>query len=566
MKPLEKTVPAYGWLRSYRREDLPKDLVSAVVITALLVPQGMAYAVLAGLPASYGLYASTVPAVVYALFGTSRHMPVGPPALMALLTFTSVSALAEPGSPEYISLVLLLTLMVGALQLIIGLFRMGFITNFISHPVLSGFVYASAIVISLSQMEHLLGVPVSSEHSTPGLAIELVRRLGETNPLTLAVGLGSLAAMVALGRALPRVPASLVVVALATLVVYAFGLDQRGVDIVGDIPGGLPGFSVPSLDTDAIRTLLSSAAVVAFVGFVESISVAKAIAAKDRYKIDSNQELKALGLANASAAFFSGFPVAGSFSRTALQYESGGRTQLASVVTALLVVATLLLLTPLFYYLPNAALAAVILVAVYKLIDLRSARRVFEVRRIDGYALLLTFVLTIALGVEQGIIIGAAFALLAFLRRTAYPRVVELGYVPQKDAFLGLESFPEAKTNPRAMILRFDARLYFANVPHLEEWIIKEVADRPDLKWIFIDCRGVNSIDVTAIEGLEELVSAYRSRGIEMIFTHMKLPVRQRLRKAGWDEKFGRDHYHYHTTREALRAVGVEFGEEREPG
>ncbi|MEW6637390.1 MAG: SulP family inorganic anion transporter, partial [Actinomycetota bacterium] len=273
------------------------------------------------------------------------------------------------------------------------------------------------------------------------------------------------------------------------------------------------------------------------------------------YKIDSNQELRALGLSNASAAFFSGFPVAGSFSRTAVQYQSGGRTQLASIATALMIVLVLLFLTPLFYYLPNAALAAVILVAVYKLLDFEEARRVFRIRRIDGYALAITFVLTLFLGVEQGIILGAAFALLAFLRRTAYPHIAELGYVEEKDAFLGLESFPQAKTYPEALILRFDARLYFANVPYLEEQLIKEVADRPGLKWVFIDCRGVNSIDVTAIEGLEDIMFGYRSRGIQVIFTHMKLPVRERLRKAGWDEKFG--NYHYQTTREALKAVGL---------
>lgn len=396
---MEKVVPAYGWLRDYRRGDLASDLSASLVIAAMLVPQGMAYALLAGLPASHGLYASVVPAIVYALFGTSRHMPVGPPALMALLTFTAVSPLAEPGTPKYVSLALLLALMVGVMQLALGVLRMGFVTNFISRPVLSGFVYASAVVITLSQMEHLLGIPLSGEHSTVGTVLELGRSIGETNPLALAIGLGSLVALVFLGRALPRVPVSLVVVAVATFVVYLFGLDGKGVDVVGEVPGGLPGFSVPDLDLGAVRALLSSAAVVAFVGFIESISVAKAVAAREKYKIDSNQELTALGLANVSAAFFSGFPVAGSFSRTAVQYQSGGRTQLASIATAVLIVFTLLFLTPLFYYLPNAALAAIILVAVYKLLDFEGVRRVFKVRQIDGYALLITFALTLLVGV-----------------------------------------------------------------------------------------------------------------------------------------------------------------------
>ncbi len=536
-------------------------MMSALIITALLVPQGMAYALLAGLPARYGLYASTVPAIVYALFGTSRHMPVGPPALMALLTFTSVSALAEPGTPEYISLALLLALMVGVLQLLIGLLRMGFITNFISHPVLSGFIYASAIVIMLSQIGNLLGISFSGSHSTINTAVEVWRGVGDTNLPTLAVGLGSVVVMLLLARSFPRVPGPLVVVAASALIVYLFGLNERGVDIVGEVPQGLPGFSIPALDLDldVAGSLLTSAIVVAFVGFIESISVAKAIAAKEKYKIDSSQELKALGLANTSAAFFSGFPVAGSFSRTAVQYESGGRTQLASIFTAALILATLLFLTPLFYYLPSASLAAVIIVVVFKLIDIKEIRKVFRIRKADGYTLLLTFVLTLALGVEEGILIGAGFALLAFLRRTAYPHIAELGYVEGKDAFLGLESYPGGKTHPEALIVRVDARLYFANSPFLEEWLIKEVADRPDLRWIFIDCRGVNGIDVTAIEGLEDLMSSYRSRGVEMVFTHMKLPVRERLEKAGWNEKFkdAGHKYHYQTTREALCSVGL---------
>jgi SulP family sulfate permease len=389
--------------------------------------------------------------------------------------------------------------------------------------------------------------------------IEYARRIGETEPLTLLVGLGSLAVLVVLGRVAPRLPGSLLVLAAATLTVYLLGLDERGVDVVGEVPQGLPGLSVPALDFEALRVLLPSAAIVAFVGFIESISVAKAVAARERYKIDSNQELKALGLANASAAFFSGFPVAGSFSRTAVQYQSGGRTQLASIATALLIVVTLLFLTPLFYYLPNAALAAIILVSVYKLIDLREARRVFRIRRLDGYAMALTFILTIVLGVEEGILIGAGFALLAFLRRTAYPHIAELGYVEEKEAFLGLESYPEARTFPGALILRFDARLYFANAPFLEDKLMEAVADRPDLEWIFIDCRGVNGIDVTAIEGLENLISGYRARGIRVVFTHMKLAVRERLERAGWNEKFGDDgpRYQYQTTREALRAAGL---------
>ncbi|CAN5870951.1 sulfate permease [soil metagenome] len=521
----------------------------------MLVPQSMAYALLAGLPPIYGLYASTVPAIVYALFGTSKHMPVGPPALMALLTFTSVSAIASPGSDEYIGYVLLLAFMVGVAQLALGFLQMGFLTNFIPHPVLSGFIYASAVIIALSQVKYFLGIEPSDDHSTLGMVASIARKIGETNPVPLLIGITSVAVIVLLGRFLPRLPGPLVAVVAAMLAVYLFSLDGRGVGIVGEVPRGLPNLSVPAMDFGVMRTLVPAAFIVAFVGFIESISVAKAVATKEKYKIDSNQELRALGLANLSAAFFSGFPVAGSFSRTAVQYQSGGRTQMASILTALMVVLTLLLLTPLFYYLPNAARAAVIVVAVYKLLDFREARYIFRIRGADGLAMLITFFVTLLVGVEQGILAGAAFALLTFLRRTAYPHIIELGYVEEEDSFIGVQSYPDATIFPEALILRFDARLYYANIPFLEEYLISTVPDRPDLKYIVIDSRGINSIDVTALEGLENLIAEYKSRGINIVFTNMKKQVRERLRKSGLREKFG--DISYPTTRDALRDIST---------
>ncbi len=552
---LEKAVPAYAWLRDYSRGDLARDFSAALVITVMLVPQSMAYALLAGLPPIYGLYASTVPAILYALFGTSKHMPVGPPALMALLTFTSVSAIESPGGEEYIGYVLLLALMVGVFQLALGFLRMGFLTNFISHPVLSGFIYASAVIIALSQVEHFLGIEASDDPSTVGMVSSIVQKIGETNLLPLVIGLLSVAAILLLGRFAPRIPGALVAVVAATLAVYLFSLDGRGIAVVGEVPRGLPQLSMPTLSFEVMRTLVPAALIVAFVGFIESISVAKAIASQEKYKIDSNQELRALGLANVGAAFFSGFPVAGSFSRTAVQYQSGGKTQMASIITALMVVATLLFLTPLFYYLPNAALAAVIVIAVYKLLDFREAWYIFRIRGTDGLALLITFAVTLLVGVEQGIIAGAAFALLTFLRRTAYPEIIELGYAEKEDSFKGLRSHPEAKTFPEALIMRFDARLYYANIPFLEEYLISEVPDRPKLQYVVIDSRGINGIDVTALEGLEDLISEYRARNIKILFAHMKQQVRERLKKAGWEQKFG--DICYPTTRDALRDLDL---------
>lgn len=551
---LATLIPAYGWLKHYKRADLPRDVSAGLIVAVMLVPQGMAYALLAGLPPVYGLYASTLPAVVYALFGTSRHMPVGPPALMALLTFSGVSALARPGTGEFIAYALLLALMAGGLQLALGLLRMGFVTDFVPRPVLSGFVYASAIIIALGQAGNLLGIAVPGGASTIQTAAALLSRLGEADLATLTVGVAGVAALVLLSSRAPRLPGPLLVAAGGIVAVYALDLQNRGVGIVGDVPRGLPALSVPPLDFEAMRVLAPAALAVAFVGYIESISVAKAVAAREGYRIDADAELRALGLANVSAAFSSGFPVAGSFSRTAVQYDSGARTQLASVVTALAIVPTLLFLTPLFYFLPDAALAAIVVVAVFGLLDLGEVKRTFEVRRADGYAMLLTFALTLLVGVEEGIIAGSVFALLTFVWRTAYPEVTELGYLPGPEAFLGLRSHPGARTFPGALIVRLDARLYYANIPFFERWL-KRAANRPHLRWIVIDCRGVNGVDVTAIEGLEGLISTYRARGISILLTHVKLQVRERLDSAGWDEKFGENLYP--TTRDALASIGL---------
>lgn len=551
VRGLAAAVPALGWIRGYRRADLPRDLSAGLVVGVMLVPQAMAYAVLAGLPPVYGLYASIAPTVVYALLGTSRHMPVGPPALMALLTFSGVSALARPGTDEYLGLALLLALMAGLLQLGLGILRLGFVSNFIPLPVLSGFVYASAVVISLSQAAALLGIPAGGGRSTFGMLSALAAGVGGANLPTLVIGLGSVAALVGLARLAPRVPGALVVAAASTALVYAFGLREMGVGIVGEVPGGLPGLSVPPLGAETARALLPAALAVALVGFVESVSVAKAVAARERYGLESNAELRGLGLANVAASFTSGMPVAGSFSRTAVQYEAGARTQLASVVTAGVVVLTLLFFTPLFYYLPDAALAAVILVAVFGLLDLKQARRIFRVSPVDGATLVITFLVTLLVGVEEGILAGALFALLAFLRRTAYPNVTQLGYVPQERAYLDVERWPAAQTEPDVLILRFDAALYYANVPYLEEKLIELVSGRPEVRWIVIDCRGINAIDVTAVEGLDALVSGYRSRGVGIMLTHVKLRVRERLAGAGWSEKFG-DWTLRSTTRDAV--------------
>lgn len=553
---IEKLIPAVRWLRAYRRSDLPGDLSAGVTVAVMLIPQGMAYAMLAGLPPVYGLYASTLPLLVYALFGSSRQLAVGPVAIVSLLTLSGVGALAEPGSGEFIALAALLALMTGVLQLVLGLVRAGFVVNFLSHAVISGFTSAAAIVIGLSQLKHLLGVPLESGHSVFGLLREAVIRLPETNLLTLAIGVGSILMLVGARKLAPRFPAPLAVVGLATVVTWFFGLDRYGVSIVGEVPGGIPALALPALDLGALGALAGIALTITFVGFMESVAVAKKIAAREKYRIDANQELKALGLANIAASVFSGYPVTGGFSRSAVNYQAGARTGLATMITAGLVLVTLLAFTGLFHYLPNAVLAAIVMVAVYGLIDVAEARHLFAVKRIDGWTLALTFLATLVVGIEQGIVIGVVFSLLVFIWRSAYPHVAKLGYLTRERVFRNVERYPEARTFPGTRIVRVDSSLYFANTAFLEDYLNAAVFENPGLRNVVLDFSGVNDIDAVAVETLEELIEGLHAQDVEVHIAAMKGPVRDVTGRAGWPEKFGGRVAHY-SVEGALRALGV---------
>lgn len=553
---LGRYVPAIGWIRGYRRSDLRGDLLAGVTVAVMLVPQGMAYAMLAGLPAVVGLYASAVPLLVYALFGGSRQLSVGPVAIDSLLTLAGVSALAAVGSPEFLALAALLALMVGLIELGLGLLRAGFLVNFVSHAVISGFTSAAAIVIGLSQLKNILGIEVSSSQSAFGLISEAGRHLQEVDPTTAAIGLGSIAVLVLAKKVAPRFPAPVLVVALGTLLAYYFGLHERGVAVVGEVPSGLPGFALPTLGAGEVVTLLPAALTISFIGFMEAFAVAKSIAAREGYKVEANREFKGLGLANIGSSLFSGYPVTGGLSRTAVNYGAGARTPLASVVTAVLVLVTLVAFAPLFYYLPNAVLAAIVVVAVYGLIDAKTPTHLFKIKPVDGWTLLVTFAATLAIGVQWGVLVGVAFSLIIFIWRSAYPHTAVLGYLPEKRAFRNIKRFPEAQTFPGALILRADVSLYFANMAFLETCLREASVEEHGLRYIILDFSGVNSIDAVAIETLEELIADMGSRGISVHIAGMKGPVRDVVKKAGWQEKFGPAIDHF-SIEDALEFVGI---------
>ncbi len=551
--------PGLALLRHYRRNDLGGDLAAGVTVAVMLVPQGMAYALLAGMPPVTGLYASVVPLAVYALFGSSRHLAVGPVAMVSLLVHVGVSRLAESGTAEYLSLVLLLTLMVGALKLAFGLLGMGFLLHFVSRAAIGGFTSAAAILILFSQLRHLLGVPLPTDPSALRVFLALLHRLGDIQPLPLAIGLGSLAVLF-LGQRLSRhFPGPLLVVILATFGAWYFRLDQLGLATVGIVPQGLPPLSLPALTPEAFVSLLPTALTIVFVGYMESLAVAEAMAAKDKYRIDPNQEFRALGLANLAGTFFSSFPVAGGFSRTAVNHQAGARSPLASLLAASFVLLTLLLLTPLFRFLPNAALAAIIIVAVAGLIEFRELRHLLCIKRTDGYTFLLTFFFALVLGIEEGILLGVAFSLLVFIWRSAHPHIAELGYLQQEDVFRNIRRYPQVRTFPGVLLLRVDASIYFANLEFIKDHLRAMSAERPDLRWIVFDLAAVNDMDAVAIANLEEVIANYRQRGIEILFAEVKGPVRDLLERAGWHEKFhGRTEFL--SVKHALREIGALTG------
>ncbi len=552
---IDRMIPAVAWLRSYQLRDVKGDITAGVIVAIMLVPQSMAYAMLAGLPPVTGLYASTIPIFVYSLFGSSRHLAVGPVAVVSLLVLSSCSKLTPPGTTEYIGLALMLALMVGIMQLTLGLLRLGFLTNFFSHAVISGFTSAAAIIIILSQLKLFLGITGAAGHSTFHLARGIIEKLGTTHSMTLAIGVSSIALLALLKKKYPHFPASLLVVVGWTVCVWTLGLHNTGVQVVGDVPRGLPSLSVPLFETKTITTLAPAAVMIFFVGYMEAISVAKIIAAKKQYTIDPDQELRGLGLANIATSFFSGYPVTGGFSRTAVCYEAGGKTALSSIVTACIILMTLLFLTPLFYYLPTAVLAAIIITAVFGLIDVTTARNLFTIRKVDGWTLVITFCSTLIFSPVRGLLIGLAFSLVVFIWRSAYPHIAELGYLEKDDVFRNVKRYPDATTYPHVVILRIDAPLYFANMKFLEDRLNRAFVERPELQLIILDMADVSDIDAVAIHTLEHLMATYGERNIDFAFTDMIGPVRDLVKKAGWTEKYG-DKMNYLSVKRALRAIG----------
>jgi len=555
MKSLARYLPILDWGRAYDRAALTSDLIAAVIVTIMLIPQSLAYALLAGLPPQVGLYASIAPLIAYALFGTSRTLAVGPVAVISLMTATAVGAVAAQGSAEYVAAALILAMLSGAILLLMGLLRLGFLANLLSHPVVSGFITASGILIAVSQVKHLLGIRASGE-TLPEMLGSMASSVSTTNPVTVAIGLGALLFLFWSRRGLmpmlikaglkPRNadlaakagPVFAVVVSI--LLVVLLRLDTRGVALVGPIPTGLPPLTVPLLDPDLWSALFVPALLISIIGFVESVSVAQTLAAKRRQRIDPDQELIALGASNVAAGFSGGYPVTGGFARSVVNFDAGAETPAAGAYTAVGIAVAALFLTPLLYHLPIAVLAATIVVAVLSLVSLREPREVWRYSKSDFAAMTGTVVVTLLMGVESGVVTGVALSLALYLWRASRPHAAIVGRVPGTEHFRNVLRH-EVETMPHMLTLRIDESLTFINARWLEEKVIELVAERPELKHLVLMCSAVNAIDASALESLEAINHRLSDAGVRLHLSEVKGPVMDRLKRSNLlDELTGR--------------------------
>lgn len=537
---LNKILPITYWLTHYKKADLGNDLFAGVTVGIMLIPQGMAYALIAGLPPVYGLYASIVPQLVYAIFGTSRQLSVAPVAMDSLLVATGVSVLATEGTDTYIGFAILLAFFMGTFQLLLGIFRMGFITNLLAKPVISGFTSAAAIIIGLNQLKYLLGTEIEKSNQAYQLLINAIRQLDQTHLLTLAIGVFGIIIIKGVKKIHSRIPGALIAVLFGILLVYLMSWDKSGVSIVQNIPQGLPPFRFPEFSFGQLAELVPLALTISIVAFMEAFSVAKAIEGKRKnYKVVANQELIALGASNLLGSLFQAYPVTGGFSRSAVNHQAGANTPLSSIISAILIGLTLLFLTPLFYYLPHAILASVIMVAVGSLIDLPYALKLWKENKLEFALLLITFLVTLNFSMVPGIVSGVVSSVLLLLYRAAYPHIAELGRLKGQSEFRNIKRFTDLEVWEQKAILRVDASLTFINIQYVKSYLEDLIITKPEIKTVILDAAAISQIDASAIEELSSLLSDFKDQGKLLLLTDVVGPVRDTLFKTGLIHQIG---------------------------
>jgi len=568
-----KLFPALEWLREYSRLDLSSDLLAAVIVTIMLIPQSLAYALLAGLPAEMGLYASILPLIAYALLGSSRTLSVGPVAVVSLMTASAVGKIATEGSVGYGTAAIAMALLSGMMLLGMGIARFGFLANFLSHPVVSGFITASGIIIALSQLRHILGITAEGDNLLT-LVSSLWEHLPELNMLTLITGVVATVFLLWVRSGLspllqrlgmPRQAASLVAKAGPVFIIVAtiaasvlLDYEAQGVALVGEVPRGLPTFALPDFGLEIWSELAVSALLISIIGFVESVSVGKTLAAKRRQRIEPNQELVALGAANIASAVSGGFPVTGGFSRSVVNFDAGAATQAASVFAAIGIAFAALALTPVLYYLPKATLAATIIVAVTSLIDVAILRRAWHYSRYDFTAVAITITATLLLGVELGVLSGILASIGLHLHKSTQPHMAIVGGVPGTEHFRNVERL-DVVTHPGIISIRIDESLYFANASYLETCIYNFVAQRPELKHVILMCPAVNTIDLSALEVLEAINHRLTEQHITLNLSEVKGVVMDGLRRSEFLEHLsGKVFLTQHQAVQALKPDEIE--------
>lgn len=546
--------PFFDWLGELKDPAILKaDIIAGITVALVLIPQSMAYAQLAGLPPYYGLYASFLPGMVAAIFGSSRQLATGPVAVVSLLTASALEPIAGTNPEAYLTYAIVLALFVGIFQLMLGLLRLGVLVNFLSHPVVIGFTNAAAIIIATSQLSKLFGVTVfKANHHYETVWRVIQAAMEHTHMPTLAMSVLSLAILILIKKYFEKIPNVLVAVAATTLISWFFDFKGYGGAVVGSIPDGLPGFSVPSAEWSEVSGLMGTAVAIGLIGFMEAISIAKAMAARTQQKLDPNQELVGQGLSNLVSGFFSGYAVSGSFSRSAVNINAGAITGFSSIVTGVIVGITLLWLTPLLYHLPQATLAAVIVMAVVNLVKIEPIKYAWKVQKHDGIVAVVTFILTLLLAphLENGIIVGVLLSLGLFLHRTMRPRIAILGRHP--DGTLRDAKMHDLQVCPHISIIRFDMSLYFANTGYFEDTILEHISAHPEMRYIIIDAESINHIDATGEEMLHTLARSLDEAGVEFLFARTKLQVLAVLIRTGFIQSLGEDHF-FRTRTEAMQ-------------
>jgi SulP family sulfate permease len=546
MAALSRYLPILEWGKTYNGSTLTNDVVAALIVTIMLIPQSIAYAMLAGLPPEVGLYASIAPIIAYAIFGTSKALAVGPVAVISLMTLTAAGKIAPAGSAEFIAAALILAFLSGAILIAMGVLRLGFLANLLSHPVVSGFITASGIIIATSQLKSILGIEAHGD-ALPELVQTLAQNIADTNLPTLIIGVLSTAFLfwvrkglkpLLVGFGLAPRPADLIAkagpiaaVAVSTLAVIFLDLEAKGVKVVGTIPQSLPPLTVPLFDFELWQSLAVPALLLSVIGFVESVSVAQTLAAKKRQRIVPDQELIGLGAANIAASFSGGYPVTGGFARSVVNFDAGAETPAAGVFTAVGILIAALFLTPLLYSLPIATLAATIIVAVLSLVDFKTPRTIFAYSKSDFAAMMATILVTLTLGVEPGVIAGVSLSLALFLWRASRPHAAIVGRVPGTEHFRNVLRHAVI-TDPRILTIRIDESLTYLNARWLEEFISEQVALHPSLQHLILMCSAVNAIDASALESVEAINLRLKDGAIDLHLSEVKGPVMDALKRS----------------------------------